>query len=69
MSENKPKTGATPTVSEAYLADFRGYIRSSNTKTDGEIRDLIAAARDDPTTSRQTSALTTRTRRNTGPPM
>ena len=47
MSENKPKTGATPTVSEAYLADFRGYIRSSSTKTDGEIRDLIAAARDD----------------------
>lgn len=47
MSESKPKTEATPTVSEEYLAAFRGYIRTSSTKTDGEIRDLIAAARDD----------------------
>lgn len=47
MSENKPKTGAAPEISEEYLADFRGYVRTSSTKTDGEIRDLIAAARDD----------------------
>lgn len=47
MSESKPKAEATPAVSEEYLAAFRGYIRTSSTKTDGELRDLIAAARDD----------------------
>lgn len=47
MSESKLKTGEAPAISEEYLADFRGYVRTSSTKTDGELRDLIAAARDD----------------------
>lgn len=49
MSENT-KTGspaAEPTISETYLADFRGYLRITSTKRDGEIKDLINAARDD----------------------
>ena len=47
MSENKPKTETTDHVSEEYLADFRGYLRITTDKLDGEIRDLILAARRD----------------------
>lgn len=47
MSENtKAETTAT-TISEEYLAAFRGYLRITSTKLDGEIKDLISAARDD----------------------
>lgn len=38
---------ATGQISESYLADFRGYLRISTDKLDGEIRDLILAARRD----------------------
>lgn len=43
------KTGAAATsaISEEYLAAFRGYLRIKSTAQDGEIRDLINAARDD----------------------
>lgn len=44
------KTGspaAEAAISETYLADFRGYLRIASTKQDGEIKDLINAARDD----------------------
>ena len=34
MSESKLKTGEAPAISEEYLADFRGYVRTSSTKTD-----------------------------------
>lgn len=43
------KAGSTarPEISEEYLAAFRGYLRITSTKFDGEIKDLIKAARDD----------------------
>lgn len=43
----KAVTAARPEISEEYLAAFRGYLRITSTKLDGEIKDLINAARDD----------------------
>lgn len=34
-------------ISESYLADFRGYLRITSKDFDGEIKDLINAARGD----------------------
>ncbi len=43
------KTTETPEISEEYLAAFRGYVRitTAKTKLDGELCDLIRAARAD----------------------
>lgn len=41
------KKNATEEVSASYLDDFRGYLRITTDKLDGEIRDLILAARRD----------------------
>lgn len=43
MSENAVKR----TTSEDYVASFRGYLRITTDRLDGEIKDLINAARDD----------------------
>lgn len=43
----KAETTARPEISEEYLTAFRGYLRITSTKLDGEIKDLINAARDD----------------------
>lgn len=40
-------TAAAYAISEEYLAAFRGYLRMKSTAQDGEIKDLINAARDD----------------------
>lgn len=48
MSEATSKARAeSGTISEDYLADFRRYLRLTSTELDGEIKDLINAARDD----------------------
>lgn len=43
----KAETTTRPEISEEYLAAFRGYLRITSNKLDGEIKDLINAARDD----------------------
>lgn len=49
MDEVKAEPTNPDKISEDYLADMRGYVRISraNPKTDGELRDLILAARAD----------------------
>lgn len=41
------KKTATEEISPDYLADFKGYLRITTDKLDGEISDLILAARRD----------------------
>lgn len=43
----KAETAARTEISEGYLSAFRGYLRITSTKHDGEIKDLIGAARSD----------------------
>lgn len=45
MSEATGTTAGTP--SAEYIASFRGYLRNKTSALDGEITDLINAARDD----------------------
>lgn len=45
MSETTGTSAITP--SAEYIASFRGYLRNKTTVLDGEIIDLINAARDD----------------------
>lgn len=40
-------TAAAETPSAEYIADMRGYLRYTSPALDGEIKDLISAARDD----------------------
>ena len=40
-------TTAKYTTSAEYIASFRGYLRITTDRLDGEISDLISAARDD----------------------
>lgn len=47
MSKRKAATAAAPAISESYLDDFRRLLRLTATELDGEIKDLINAARDD----------------------
>ena len=47
MSKSKAAAAAAPAISESYLDDFRRLLRLTATELDGEIKDLINAARDD----------------------
>lgn len=47
MSKTAATATAPPTPGPAYIADVRGYLRITSSEFDGEIKDLISAARDD----------------------